>query len=326
MNQTQFEKVLVIGSGPIVIGQAAEFDYSGSQCLQVLKNKNIQSVILNSNPATIMTDEQLADRVYMEPMTTEVVQKIIIKEKPDAILSGFGGQTALNLTKSLAESGFLQQHQVKILGSSLETIKLAEDRQLFRDHMLKCGFPVPKSEIVESLDEGISFAEKLGFPVVVRPAFTLGGSGGGIAFDKEQLEKILDRGLMLSPVGQCLLEQSILGFKEIEFEVLRDSQGNALTVCGMENIDPVGVHTGDSLVVAPILTLTDRDVQILRSAALNIAHSLNIIGGCNVQLAISAESNEYYVIEVNPRVSRSSALALMLVIDLPYLAPWEARK
>jgi carbamoyl-phosphate synthase large subunit len=308
MKQT-FEKVLVIGSGPIVIGQAAEFDYSGSQCLQVLKENNIKSIILNSNPATIMTDEHLAHKVYMEPMTVDVVQKIIIKEKPDAILSGFGGQTALNLTKSLAESGFLNQHNVTMLGSSLETIKLAEDRQLFRDHMVKCGFPVPKSEIVESLDEGKSFAEKLGYPVVVRPAFTLGGSGGGIAFTPDQLINILERGLMLSPVKQCLLEQSILGFKEIEFEVLRDEAGNAITVCGMENIDPVGIHTGDSLVVAPILTLTDRDVQMLRSAALNIAHALNIIGGCNVQLAISPNSNEYYVIEVNPRVSRSSALA-----------------
>lgn len=308
MKQT-FNKVLVIGSGPIIIGQAAEFDYSGSQCLQVLKDKNIKSIILNSNPATIMTDEQLAHKVYMEPMTVEVVQKIIIKERPDAILSGFGGQTGLNLTKSLAESGFLEQHNVVMLGSNLETIKLAEDRQLFRDHMIKCGFPVPKSEIVESIEQGKFFAEKLGYPVVVRPAFTLGGSGGGIAFNQDQLLSILERGLLLSPVNQCLLEQSILGFKEIEFEVLRDNAGNAITVCGMENIDPVGVHTGDSLVVAPILTLTDRDVQMLRTASLNIAHALNIVGGCNVQLAISPTSSEYYVIEVNPRVSRSSALA-----------------
>ena len=304
-----FEKVLVIGSGPIVIGQAAEFDYSGSQCLQVLKEHRIQSIIINSNPATIMTDEQLADKVYMEPMTVDIVQKIIIQEKPDAILCGFGGQTALNLTKSLSESGFLKQHHVALLGSTMETIKLAEDRQLFRDHMIKKGFPVPRSEIVNSVHEGKSFADTLGYPVVVRPAFTLGGSGGGIAFTPDQFIQILERGLLLSPVHQCLVEQSILGFKEIEFEVLRDNKGNALTVCGMENIDPVGVHTGDSLVVAPILTLTDRDIQMLRTAALNIAHTLNIVGGCNVQLAISPCSNEYYVIEVNPRVSRSSALA-----------------
>lgn len=304
-----YEKILVIGSGPIIIGQAAEFDYSGSQCLQVLKEKNIKSIILNSNPATIMTDEHLADKVYMEPMTIDVVQKIIIKERPQAILSGFGGQTALNLAKTLAESGFLEQHNVTMLGSSLETIKLAEDRQLFRDHMIHCGFPVPKSEIITSLEQGKICAEKLGYPVVVRPAFTLGGSGGGIAFTQEQLLTILERGLLLSPVKQCLLEQSILGYKEIEFEVLRDEAGNAMTVCGMENIDPVGVHTGDSLVVVPILTLIDRDVQMLRSAALNIAHALNIVGGCNVQLAISPTSNQYYVIEVNPRVSRSSALA-----------------
>lgn len=309
MKQPLFEKILVIGSGPIIIGQAAEFDYSGSQCLQVLKEQNIKSIILNSNPATIMTDEQLAHKVYMEPMTIDVVQKIIIKERPQAILSGFGGQTGLNLTKTLAESGFLEQHNVAMLGSSLATIKLAEDRQLFRDHMIKCGFPVPKSEIVENIDQGKIFAEQLGYPVVVRPAFTLGGSGGGIAFNPDQLLTILERGLMLSPVKQCLLEQSILGYKEIEFEVLRDEAGNALTVCGMENIDPVGVHTGDSLVVAPILTLTDRDIQMLRSASLNIAHALNIVGGCNVQLAISPTSNQYYVIEVNPRVSRSSALA-----------------
>lgn len=309
MKKNSYESILVIGSGPIIIGQAAEFDYSGSQCLQILKEKKIRSIILNSNPATIMTDDQMASKVYMEPMTVDVVQKIIIKEKPNAILSGFGGQTGLNLTKELAESGFLEQHDVKMLGSSLETIKLAEDRQLFRDHMIRCGFPVPKSEIVSDIDSGIKFAEQLGYPVVVRPAFTLGGSGGGIVFTEQELLTILERGLLLSPVKQCLLEQSILGYKEIEFEVLRDNLGNAITVCGMENLDPVGVHTGDSLVVAPILTLTDHDVQMLRTASLEIAHALNIVGGCNVQLAINPKNNQYYVIEVNPRVSRSSALA-----------------
>lgn len=306
---TDHKKILVIGSGPIIIGQAAEFDYSGSQCLQVLQEQNIESVILNSNPATIMTDEFLASKVYMEPMSVDVLKEIIIKEKPNALMCAFGGQTSLNLTKSIADSNFLKEHNVEILGSSLETIKLAEDRQLFRNHMIKNGFPVPNSEIVSSLNEGIKSAEKLGYPVVVRPAFTLGGSGGGIVHSEEELSEILVGGLELSPVSQCLIEQSILGFKEIEFEVIRDHSGSALTICGMENIDPVGVHTGDSIVVTPIQTLSDKDLQMLRSVSLNIAHCLNIIGGCNVQLAIDPQSSSYYVIEVNPRVSRSSALA-----------------
>lgn len=309
INKKKYNKVLVIGSGPIIIGQAAEFDYSGSQCLQVLKEHKIYSIIVNSNPATIMTDESMADKVYMEPLTIEFLKKILIIERPDGIMGSFGGQTALNLCKNLAESGFLNTHHIDLLGSSLETIQLAEDRQLFRGVMQKCGFPVPKSSIVHQLEEGKQFAQELGYPVVIRPAFTLGGSGGGIAYNEAEMLQILAKGLHFSPVHQCLMEQSILGYKEIEFEVVRDHAGNAITVCSMENIDPVGIHTGDSIVVAPILTLTDKEFQMLRTASLNIAHHLNIIGGCNVQLAIDPKSSNYFVIEVNPRVSRSSALA-----------------
>jgi len=305
----EYKKVLVIGSGPIIIGQAAEFDYSGSQCLQVLREKNIKSVLVNSNPATIMTDKTMADSVYMEPITEEFVQKIILKERPDALLSSFGGQTALNLTKTLAESGFLDRHGVNVLGSNLETIRTAEDRFLFREKMIEMGIPVADGKIVNNLDEGKLAFEEFGLPLIVRPAYTLGGAGGGLAYTLEEFEAILSNGLMLSSIGQCLVERSIAGYKEIEYEVIRDSKDNKVIICNMENFDPVGIHTGDSIVVAPSQTLSDEDYQNLRDVSLNVVSALGIEGACNVQLALDPYSKHCYIIEVNPRVSRSSALA-----------------
>ena len=303
------KKVLVIGSGPIVIGQAAEFDYAGTQACRSLKEEGIEVVLLNSNPATIMTDKDIADSVYIEPLTVEVVEQLIKKEKPDSVLPTLGGQAGLNLAMELEEAGFLKENNVRLIGTTSETIKKAEDRLEFKATMEKIGEPVAASLVVESVDDGLAFANKIGYPVVLRPAYTLGGSGGGIAHDSHQLVEILENGLRLSRVGQVLVERCIAGWKEIEYEVMRDSAGNCITVCNMENIDPVGVHTGDSIVVAPSQTLGDKEYQMLRTSALNIISELNITGGCNVQYALNPDTFEYCVIEVNPRVSRSSALA-----------------
>ncbi len=303
------KKVLVIGSGPIVIGQAAEFDYAGTQACRSLKEEGIEVVLLNSNPATIMTDKDIADEVYIEPLTVEVVEQLILKEKPDSVLPTLGGQAGLNLAMELDERGFFEKTGVKLIGTTSQTIKKAEDRLEFKSTMEKIGEPVAPSLVVENLDDGIAFSNKIGYPVVLRPAYTLGGSGGGITHNQAELEEILANGLRLSHVGQVLVERCIAGWKEIEYEVMRDSAGNVITVCNMENIDPVGVHTGDSIVVAPSQTLGDKEYQMLRSSALNIISELEITGGCNVQFALHPESFEYCVIEVNPRVSRSSALA-----------------
>ena len=303
------KKVLVIGSGPIVIGQAAEFDYAGTQACRSLKEEGVEVVLLNSNPATIMTDKDIADRVYIEPLTVEVVEQLIKKEKPDSVLPTLGGQAALNLAMELEEAGFLKENNVRLIGTTSETIKKAEDRLEFKKTMEKIGEPCAASLVVENVEDGVQFAESIGYPVVLRPAYTLGGSGGGIAHDRVQLVEILENGLRLSRVGQVLVERCIAGWKEIEYEVMRDSNGNCITVCNMENIDPVGVHTGDSIVVAPSQTLGDKEYQMLRTSALNIISELNITGGCNVQYALHPDTFEYCVIEVNPRVSRSSALA-----------------
>ncbi|WP_130837098.1 carbamoyl-phosphate synthase large subunit [Lachnoclostridium sp. Marseille-P6806] len=302
-------KVMVIGSGPIVIGQAAEFDYAGTQACRSLREEGVEVCLVNSNPATIMTDKEIADEVYIEPLTVDVLEKIIEKERPDSILPTLGGQAGLNLGMELEESGFLAAQGVRLLGTSSLTIKKAEDRLLFKETMEKIGEPVAASEVVENIEDGVAFAEKIGYPVVLRPAYTLGGSGGGIAHNVAELRRILENGLRLSRVGQVLVERSIAGWKEIEYEVMRDGAGNCITVCNMENIDPVGVHTGDSIVVAPSQTLSDKEYQMLRTAALNIISELEITGGCNVQFALHPTSFEYCVIEVNPRVSRSSALA-----------------
>lgn len=303
------KKVLVIGSGPIVIGQAAEFDYAGTQACRSLKEEGIEVVLLNSNPATIMTDKDIADEVYIEPLTVPVLKKIIEKEKPDSILPTLGGQAGLNLAMEIAETGFLEEHGCRLIGTTSETIKKAEDRLEFKETMEKINEPCAPSLVVENVEDGIAFTNKIGYPVVLRPAYTLGGSGGGIAHNQVELVEILENGLRLSRVGQVLVERCIAGWKEVEYEVMRDSAGNCITVCNMENIDPVGVHTGDSIVVAPSQTLGDKEHQMLRTSALNIINELNITGGCNVQYALHPESFEYCVIEVNPRVSRSSALA-----------------
>ncbi|MGE9888376.1 carbamoyl-phosphate synthase large subunit [Mediterraneibacter faecis] len=303
------KKVLVIGSGPIVIGQAAEFDYAGTQACRSLKEEGMEVVLLNSNPATIMTDKDIADRVYIEPLTVEVVEQLIQKEKPDSVLPTLGGQAGLNLAMELEEKGFLKENNVRLIGTTAQTIKKAEDRQEFKDTMEKIGEPVAASLVVHDVQAGIDFTNKIGYPVVLRPAYTLGGSGGGIAYNEEELIEILSNGLRLSRVGEVLVERCIAGWKEIEYEVMRDSVGNCITVCNMENIDPVGVHTGDSIVVAPSQTLGDKEYQMLRTSALNIITELGITGGCNVQYALNPDSFEYCVIEVNPRVSRSSALA-----------------
>ncbi len=306
---SEIRKVLVIGSGPIVIGQAAEFDYAGTQACRSLKEEGITVVLVNSNPATIMTDKDIADMVYIEPLTVPVLEKIIIKEKPDSILPTLGGQAGLNLAMELDECGFLKEHHVKLIGTTPETIKKAEDRLEFKLTMEKLHEPIAASMVVENVEDGVAFAKSIGYPIVLRPAYTLGGSGGGIAADEEELIEILANGLRLSRVGQVLVERCIAGWKEIEYEVMRDSAGNCITVCNMENLDPVGVHTGDSIVVAPSQTLGDKEYQMLRTSALNIINELQITGGCNVQFALHPESFEYCVIEVNPRVSRSSALA-----------------
>lgn len=303
------KRVMVIGSGPIVIGQAAEFDYAGTQACRSLKEEGVEVILVNSNPATIMTDKDIADKVYIEPLTIKVLEQIIEKEKPDSILPTLGGQAGLNLGMELEESGFLKSHNVQLLGTTAATIRNAEGRQEFKDLMERIGEPCAASEVVENIEDGIAFVGKIGYPVVLRPAYTLGGSGGGIAHNQTELVEILENGLRLSRVGQVLVERCIAGWKEIEYEVMRDSAGNCITVCNMENIDPVGVHTGDSIVVAPSQTLSDKEYQMLRSSALNIINELGITGGCNVQFALHPTSFEYCVIEVNPRVSRSSALA-----------------
>lgn len=303
------KKVLVIGSGPIIIGQAAEFDYAGTQACRALKEEGIQVVLVNSNPATIMTDKNIADKVYIEPLDIEVVKKIMVKEKPDSILPTLGGQAALNIAMELEESGFLKEQHIRLIGTTSLTIKKAEDRQEFKNTMEKINEPIAPSIVVTTIEAGVEFAATIGYPIVLRPAYTMGGSGGGIAKDEEQLIEILENGLRLSRVGQVLVERCIAGWKEIEYEVMRDANGTCITVCNMENLDPVGVHTGDSIVVAPSQTLSDKEYQMLRSSALNIIDELNITGGCNVQYALNPDSFEYCVIEVNPRVSRSSALA-----------------
>ncbi|MDX1358176.1 MAG: carbamoyl-phosphate synthase large subunit, partial [Clostridia bacterium] len=302
-------KVLVIGSGPIIIGQAAEFDYAGTQACRALKEEGIESVLLNSNPATIMTDTNIADNVYIEPLNVEMLKKVILAEKPDSILPTLGGQTGLNLAMEIAETGFLEEQGVKLLGTAVKAIKMAEDRQDFKDAMQRLGQPIIASKVVGTIEDALEYAKEIEYPVIVRPAYTMGGTGGGIAYDEDELRDIGSKGLRYSRVTQVLIEKCIAGWKEIEYEVMRDGKGNVITVCNMENIDPVGVHTGDSVVVAPSQTLADKEYQMLRSAALDIITELEIEGGCNVQFALNPDSFEYSVIEVNPRVSRSSALA-----------------
>ncbi|HLF70993.1 MAG TPA: carbamoyl-phosphate synthase large subunit, partial [Dehalococcoidia bacterium] len=327
---TKPRKVLILGSGPIVIGQAAEFDYSGTQACRALREEGVTTVLVNSNPATIMTDEDTADVVYIEPLTVEVVERIIEREKPDGLLPTLGGQTGLNLAVALADAGVLERHNVRMLGTPLETIRKAEDRDLFKQMLIEIGEPVPESETVTTWSQAEAVRDRIGLPLVIRPAYTLGGTGGGIAHTPEQYERIVQGGLAASPIGQVLVERSLLGWKEVEYEVMRDSADNCITICNMENFDPMGVHTGDSIVVAPSQTLTDREYQMLRSAALKIIRALGIEGGCNIQFGlaprpdvvpwawpdgVAAKPGErfelppYYVIEVNPRVSRSSALA-----------------
>ncbi len=302
-------KILVIGSGPIIIGQAAEFDYAGTQACKALKEEGLEVILVNSNPATIMTDDNIADRVYIQPLTVNALSYIIEKEKPDGLLPTMGGQTGLNLAMELEESGILDKYNVKLLGTSLDTIKKAEDRECFKKLMQDIGEPIPPSTIVDNIEDGINFAEKIGYPIIVRPAYTLGGTGGGIASDQNELKEILHTGLLHSRINQVLLEKSVAGWKEIEYEVMRDSNDTCIVICNMENIDPIGIHTGDSIVVAPSQTLRDEEYHMLRSSAIKIIRALKIEGGCNVQFGLNPESLEYCVIEVNPRVSRSSALA-----------------
>ena len=309
MKNNNIKKVLVIGSGPIVIGQAAEFDYAGVQACRALKEEKIEVILVNSNPATIMTDEDIADKIYLQPLTVEALSYIIKKERPDGLIASLGGQTGLNLAVELDESGVLNQYNVKVLGTNIESIKMAEDRELFKNLMQKIGEPVPDSEIVSNYEDAQKFAQKIGLPIIIRPAYTLGGSGGGIAHTEQEFEEIVHSGLAMSPINQILVEKSIAGYKEVEYEVMRDGNDTCIIVCNMENIDPIGIHTGDSIVVAPSQTLTNKEYQMLRSSALKIIRALKIEGGCNVQYALDTISNQYYVIEVNPRVSRSSALA-----------------
>ncbi|MBR2810356.1 MAG: ATP-grasp domain-containing protein, partial [Solobacterium sp.] len=307
--RTDIKKVLIIGSGPIVIGQAAEFDYAGTQACIALREEGYEVVLCNSNPATIMTDTQMADKVYMEPLTLEYIAKILRFERPDAIVPGIGGQTGLNLAVQLDKKGILKECGTELLGTPRESIERAEDRQMFKEMCMKIGEPVIPSEITYSLDEAKEAAKHIGYPVVLRPAFTLGGTGGGFANNEEELVEIGINAFQLSPVHQVLIEKSVKGYKEIEFEVMRDSNDKTITICGMENVDPVGVHTGDSIVVAPILSLNDHDLKMLNDSAIRIIRELKIEGGCNVQFALNPNSSEYFLIEVNPRVSRSSALA-----------------
>ena len=305
---TSIRKVLVIGSGPIVIGQAAEFDYAGAQACRVLKEEGVNVVLVNSNPATIMTDRHLADEIYLEPLNPETLRRIIEAERPDGLLAGLGGQTALTLAMQLDKDGTLREFNVRLLGSPIEAIQRAEDREQFRDTMRRIGQPCVPSEIAETVPDALSAAGHIGYPVIVRPAYTLGGSGGGITADAGELRQIARSGLDASPIHQILVEKCISGWKEIEFETMRDALGNTIAVCSMENVDPVDIHTGDSVVVAPALTLSDKEYQMLRSASLEIISSIGIVGGCNCQFALNPDSFEYAVIEVNPRVSRSSAL------------------
>ncbi|TFG82656.1 MAG: carbamoyl-phosphate synthase large subunit, partial [Erysipelotrichales bacterium] len=307
--RNDIHKILVLGSGPIIIGQAAEFDYAGTQACLSLKEEGYEVVLINSNPATIMTDKEIADHVYIEPITYEFVSRVLRKERPDAILATLGGQTGLNMAKELADSGILKELKIELLGTKLDAIEQAEDRELFKQLMEDLGEPVPLSAIVHTVEEAMAYAKQIGFPVIVRPAFTLGGTGGGMCENAEVLEEVVENGLKLSPVTQCLIEMSIAGYKEIEYEVMRDRADNAIVVCNMENFDPVGIHTGDSIVFAPSQTLTDVEYQLLRDVSLKIIRALKIEGGCNVQLALDPDSYKYYIIEVNPRVSRSSALA-----------------
>lgn len=309
MKDTKINKVLVIGSGPIVIGQAAEFDYAGVQACRALKEENIEVILVNSNPATIMTDENIADKIYIQPLTAEALEYIIRKERPDGLIASLGGQTGLNLAVELNDKGILNKYNVKVLGTNIDSIKKAEDRELFKNLMQEIGEPIPQSEIVSNYEDAQKFAKKIGFPIIIRPAYTLGGSGGGIAHNEQEYEEIVHSGLAMSPINQVLVEKSIAGYKEIEYEVMRDGNDTCIIVCNMENIDPIGIHTGDSFVVAPSQTLTNNEYQMLRSSALKIIRALKIEGGCNVQYALDTVSNQYYVIEVNPRVSRSSALA-----------------
>ncbi|MFC1947185.1 carbamoyl-phosphate synthase large subunit, partial [Chloroflexota bacterium] len=302
-------KVLIIGSGPIIIGQAAEFDYAGAQACKAMREEGIVSVLVNSNPATIMTDEGIADITYIEPLTVDMIARIIEKERPDGLLPTLGGQTGLNLAVGLADAGILEKYNVRSLGTPIQTIRNAEDRELFKQLLLSIDEPIPGSYTVNTMEQAREAARDLGLPLIVRPAYTLGGTGGGIANNWEELESVVSRGLSNSPISQVLLEQSVVGWKEIEYEVMRDSANNCITVCNMENFDPMGVHTGDSIVVAPSQTLTNKEYQMLRTASLNIIRALGIEGGCNVQFALDPASSNYYVIEVNPRVSRSSALA-----------------
>ena len=303
------KRVLVIGSGPIVIGQAAEFDYTGTQACRALKQHGLEVILINSNPATIMTDNAMADKIYIEPLTLETVKRVIKKERPDSVLSTLGGQTGLTLSMQLAKEGFLDKYNVRLLGARVETIDKAEDRQMFKDTMESIGQPCIPSKVVNTVEDAVDFAGTIGYPLIIRPAFTLGGTGGGIVHNEEELRDITRNGLYLSPITQVLVEKCISGWKEIEFEVIRDSKGNCITVCSMENVDPVGVHTGDSIVIAPAVTLSTQEYAMLRSAALKIVDTLEVEGGCNCQFALDPESNRYAVIEVNPRVSRSSALA-----------------
>ena len=303
------KKVLIIGSGPIIIGQAAEFDYAGTQACKAMREEGVISVLVNSNPATIMTDKDIADVVYVEPLTVEVIARIIEKERPDGLLPTLGGQTGLNLAVELADAGVLEKYNVRVLGTPIQTIRNAEDRELFKQLLIKIGEPVPRSETVETMEDGRRVAKEIGLPVVIRPAYTLGGTGGGFAHSWEELELVLNSGLTASPIHQVLVEESVAGWKELEYEVMRDGADNCITICNMENIDPMGVHTGDSIVVAPSQTLTNKEYQMLRTASLKIIRALGIEGGCNVQYALDPKSERYYVIEVNPRVSRSSALA-----------------
>ena len=307
--KASLNKLLIIGSGPIIIGQAAEFDYAGTQACKAIREEGIETILVNSNPATIMTDEGIADKVYMEPLTEEAMEQILEKERPDGILAGFGGQTGLNLAMSLEEHGILEKYGVKLLGVNRESIEKAEDREEFKKLMQEIGEPIPPSVIATSMEECEAFVKKIGYPVIIRPAYTLGGTGGGVATNDDELKLLCRRGMENSAIGQILLEKSVAGWKEIEYEVMRDSRDNCIIVCSMENLDPVGVHTGDSIVVAPTQTLRDEEYQMLRDSAVKIIRSLEIEGGCNVQFALNPDNGEYIVIEVNPRVSRSSALA-----------------
>ena len=301
--------VLIIGSGPIVIGQAAEFDYAGTQACKAMREEGVRSILVNSNPATIMTDEDVADRVYIEPLTVPVLERVIDRERPDGLLASMGGQTALNLAVELEDAGILEKYNLKLLGTPVTAIQDAEDRERFRNLMHDIGEPVPDSRIVTSLPEAWDFARSCGFPLIIRPAYTLGGSGGGVARHEDEFEAVVTQGLQTSPIRQVLVERSLIGWKEVEYEVMRDGGDNCITICNMENFDPMGVHTGDSIVFAPSQTLSDKEYQMLRSASLKIIRALGVEGGCNVQLALDPNSFDYFVIEVNPRVSRSSALA-----------------